>query len=191
MLTSINPLGERARGQKFSNTVAWYLVGSALGGTALGGLSGLAGAPLPDGRWKPITVGGIAVVAVAMELLGRTPPSMHRQVNEDWLGRYRGWVYGLGFGAQLGFGLVTIVPSASIYLIVAITFLSGSPAFGALIGGVFGLSRASAILLAVPARDPVSLRAMMRRLQDWLSPARVAVVVAQVAVGAAALMVVM
>jgi hypothetical protein len=31
-------------------------------------------------------------------------PSWQRQVDERWLTTYRGWVYGAGFGFQLGAG---------------------------------------------------------------------------------------
>ena len=39
---------------------------------------------------------------------------------------YRGWVYGVGFGAQLGLGFITLVACAAIYCAFAIEFLSGS-----------------------------------------------------------------
>ena len=44
MLASITPLGERGRGRHWGATVAAYLAGSVVGGGALGGLLGLAGA---------------------------------------------------------------------------------------------------------------------------------------------------
>jgi hypothetical protein len=190
MLTSINPLGERARGQRFANTVVWYVVGSTLGGAVLGMLGGLVGSPLPEGQWRVVVSGVVALVGALWDMRGNAPPSIHRQVNEDWLGRYRGWVYGLGFGAQLGFGLVTIVPSASIYSMVVLTVLSGSPMAGALIGGTFGLFRSSFIFAASTARDPSSLRTLMRRLQDLLPAARASVVTAQLLVVGVALWVV-
>ena len=56
------------------------------------------GAPPPPG------LGGAAVLLLAGLLLDRRVgglrlPTWHRQVDERWLARYRGWVYGLGFGA--------------------------------------------------------------------------------------------
>ena len=91
MLSSINPLGERARGQRFWVTVGWYLLGSLLGGVALGSLSGLMGSVLPAGSWLAFAVGVVSLVGAAMEVVGRRPPSIHRPVDEDWLTRYRGW----------------------------------------------------------------------------------------------------
>ena len=43
-------------------------------------------------------------------------PGPRRQVNERWLDEYRGWVYGLGFGAQLGLGVTTVITSAATYV---------------------------------------------------------------------------
>jgi hypothetical protein len=176
MLSSINPLGERARGQKFWLTTTWYVLGSIAGGLLLGSLGGAIGSLLPGGRWRLITAMGVVAVAAVLELADRVPPSLHRQVDEDWLTRYRGWVYGLGFGAQLGFGLATIVTSVSVHTTAAVTVLSGSWSRGALIGGVFGLMRSLPILSVLKAGDPSVLRAVMRRLQGRLSLAKLTVV---------------
>jgi hypothetical protein len=73
-------------------------------------------------------------------------PTIHRQVNEDWLTQYRGWVYGAGYGFQLGVGIVTIVTTAAVYLTLAGELLVGSVAGGALIGLTFGAMRAAPLL---------------------------------------------
>src|SRR6202035_3665982 len=101
MLASINPLGERARRTRWGRTVVWYTLGSMAGGLAVGATAGLVGAGL---RWvaspSPGAVGAVVVGACLAGLLldlgvgGVRVPSRRRQVNEDWLGRYRGWVYG-------------------------------------------------------------------------------------------------
>jgi hypothetical protein len=80
-------------------------------------------------------------------------PSSHRQVNEDWLGRYRGWVYGSGFGLQLGAGVATIVTSATVYLTLVAEFLVGSALVGALIGATFGIARAAPLAVRGRARS--------------------------------------
>jgi hypothetical protein len=108
-------------------------------------------------------------------------------VDENWLSRYRGWVYGLGFGAQLGFGLATIVTSVSVFTTAAITVLSGSWSTGALLGGVFGLMRASPIVAVLDAVDSARLRKVMRRLQDRLKVARITVIASHLLVFALAL----
>jgi len=106
---------------------------------------------------------GVALLYDATPLRGRLPTT-RRQVNEDWLTRYRGWVYGVAFGAQLGVGVATIVTSAAIYATGAVAFLCGDPAIGAAIGAVFGVVRAMSLLPAHGARDGEGLVELHRRL---------------------------
>ena len=54
-----------------------------------------------------LVVSVVGIVALVFDLGGRALPSVQRQVNEDWLVEFRGWVYGFGFGAQLGAGVAT------------------------------------------------------------------------------------
>lgn len=184
MLSSINPLGERARNQVFWRTVTWYWLGSALGGVAIGSLSGLVGSWLPQGSWRAVVAVLVAGIGASLDLLGRRPPSVHRQVDENWLGKYRGWLYGIGFGLQLGMGVVTIVTTAAVYTTVALSLLVGSPAMGSLIGLTFGTVRGVAILRVAKVQSPGALRGAMRTLQDGLSVATLMVVVAQFAAAA-------
>jgi sulfite exporter TauE/SafE len=179
MLSSINPLGERARGQRFWLTATWYVIGSLIGGAAMGAGAGTVGSFLPAGDWRIWATVGVLLIGMTLELLGKVPPSRHRQVDENWLTRYRGWVYGLGFGLQLGLGVATIVTSASVYTTILVAALSGSPVLGAMIGGAFGLVRSMPIVLVSTAGDPQSLRNVMRRLQARLPVARIVVVATQ------------
>src|SRR5205085_11088620 len=48
-------------------------------------------------------------------LLGIAPPFFLRQVNEDWLGRYRSWLYASGFGWQVGAGVTTYIMTAAVF----------------------------------------------------------------------------
>src|SRR3954463_16245240 len=109
MLASINPLGERARGTKFGRTFGWYLVGSVAGGALVGASFGLIGAGIrelsePSSTAMAIAVASVCAVGLALDLgvAGVRVPSLHRQVNENWLSVYRGWIYGPGFGFHLG-----------------------------------------------------------------------------------------
>jgi hypothetical protein len=183
MLASIHPLGERGRQQRYGVTVAAFVAASATAGAAFGALLGALGAFAAPARpwWL------LAAVAAA----GAPLPGPHRQVNEDWLVRYRGWVYGAGFGAQLGLGVTTIVPSGITWLVLACAFASGSVAGGAVVGAAFGVVRALPILLSARVHDPATLRTLLRRV-DALRPvaARAAAAVHLVAaagLGAAAL----
>ena len=169
MLASIHPLGERARGQSFATTVVAYTVGSVVGagalGAALGALGGLVGSG--DGTVALVVLAVAALVAAAVDRSGRPVPSWHRQVNEDWLTSYRGWVYGFGFGVQLGLGVVTIVTTAAVYLTWVAAFVTGSAAWGALVGAAFGLARALPVLAAGSLRTPEAIGARVGRLDAW------------------------
>jgi hypothetical protein len=190
MLSSITPLGERSRGNRWWLTVTAYLVGATLGGAATGVAFGLLGLPL---RWLEPTATQIAVVAAALGLAAlafdasggrlRLPRTSH-QVNEDWTSIYRGWVYGFGWGFELGTGLVTVVTAATIYLVFALALLSASPMLGAVIGATFGVARGLVILSAARVHSPDALLAFHRRLQESAPVAQGA------AIGADALVVV-
>ena len=137
MLTSISPLGERARGNRWSVTVGAYLLGSLLGGAAVGGLLGAVGQLLL--RPLPLVAALVCLAAAVADLAGLLPHG-RRQVDDTWLTRYRGWVYGFGFGSQLGVGVVTIVTSAATYAVWLLELLSGGWRAGLLIGkgGLWG-----------------------------------------------------
>ena len=189
MLGSITPLGERSRGRRWGITVtAFALAATAAGaglGAVLGALGGLVG--LSAAARTGLLAAAVAV-AVAVDLLpGVRAPGPRRQVNEAWLRRYRGWVYGGGFGIQLGLGVTTIVSTAAVYATGAAAFLAGSGAAGALVGGAFGTARAATLLAAGGVDDPGALATLDRRLVAWERPARVAALVAEAALVALAL----
>jgi hypothetical protein len=174
MLASINPLGERARNRRWGITVAAYLLGSLAAAAPLGALLGLIGAWLHHLVGAgPLVVAGGALAACALGAAfdlgigGLRLPTVHRQVDKDMLDEYRGWVYGLSFGFQLGLGVVTVVNTASIYVTLVLAFLSGSALTGLVIGATFGLVRAMVILSVWRVRHPEQLRQTYRRLQSW------------------------
>src|SRR4051794_32043273 len=168
MLASIHPLGERARHSRWWLTTTAYFAGSAVGGALLGAVAGMTGSLLRLSL-SPWAVAAVCVMIVALDLIG--VPSWHRQVNEDWLHRYRGWVYGGGFGFQLGLGVVTIVTTAAVYGVAVLAAMSGSWAAGALIGALFGVSRAIPLLSAAAVRQPEQLRRLHARLARAAAPA--------------------
>jgi hypothetical protein len=178
MLASINPLGERSRNRRFWATYAWYVAGSVVGGAALGGALGLVGSGIDAAVPRGATVTAalvlaVGAVALAFELpIGPRLPSIRRQVNEDWLARYRSWVYGGGFGFQLGLGVVTVVTTAAVYLTWALALLSGSLAGGLLVGATFGIVRALPLVAVARAHDPRGLRAVLRRVDAAAPVAR-------------------
>ena len=170
MLASIHPLGERARDRRWSVTVTAYVVGSTMAAALLGGALGGAGGLLPlEPGPTAILVALLAAAALAFDLRlgGLLLPTVHRQVDKDWLGLYRGWVVGAGFGVQLGLGVVTIVNTAAVYLALALALLTGSVVAGAAVGTTFGLVRAMVVLAVAGVRRPDQLRLALRRMQTW------------------------
>ena len=182
MLSSIHPLGERTRGNRWSVTAAYYVAGSTVGGAGLGGLLGIIGAGAAS-VWNPadsVVIGMVIAVLALSALLDLTRvrvPSLDRQVDETWMNRYRSWVYGGGFGFQLGTGVMTFVKTASIYALWILVVLGGSPVGGLVVGAWFGLVRAAALLTVGGVHDPATLRSYFRRMAD-LGPAAHAVAVA-------------
>jgi Cytochrome C biogenesis protein transmembrane region len=169
MLASINPLGERSRNRRWGATFAWYFAGSLLGGAVMGAAFGVLGAAFAavahvgaTATAVMVIVAGAVALAFETHAFGLALPTMHRQVNEDWLSRYRAWVYGGGFGFQLGLGLVTIVTSATVYLTWALAFIAGSVPAGLLIGLTFGIVRALPMLLVARVDTPGGLRDRLR-----------------------------
>lgn len=191
MLSSITPLGERSRGQRFGITAASLLLGAAGAGTALGAVLGLVGAALPLGATQRlVTLAAAASVGLALDLLpGRRLPTHLRQVDERWLHRYRGWVYGLGFGIQLGVGVATVVTASAVYLTLAGAALAPSVEAGALVGCVFGAVRGGSVLLGGWIDTPARLVGFHRRLERLDRPAAAAIVALQAVAVAAALVV--
>lgn len=166
MLATITPLAESGRGHRYRTTAAWFVAGSTLGGATLGAvmaaLAGL-GTSLPSTWLLPIGLAG-ALVTLAAELgvFGFRLPFHRRQVNERWLDQFRPWVYGAGFGWQIGTGLATYVMTPALYLMVLLAALSGKPAAALAVGTGFGLVRGLAVLLGRHISDPASLAAFHR-----------------------------
>jgi hypothetical protein len=186
MLASITPLGERSRGFSWRLTAFAFAVGAVATGAVAGAAGGAVGSLAPGGTWRGIVGLAVLVVAVGVDStpVGRRLPSTRRQVNEDWMTRYRGWVYGLGFGGQLGSGLTTVVTSAAIYAAALGALLSGTVPAGAAVGAAFGVTRAVSLLPARGARDTSGLVRLHRDLARFEAPARWLVVAAEaVAIG--------
>lgn len=171
MLSSITPLGERAKDNSWAVTTVAYVVGSTVGGILLGiVLSPLTHLAADLSTSTSLVVLGVALLAsAALDAAGVRPPTLRRQVDENWLTAYRGWVYGAGFGVQLGFGLVTIITSWSMWATVAAAVLMGgsgtTPLLAApAVGGVFGLTRGLVLLTVRRADSPQRLAALHRRI---------------------------
>jgi hypothetical protein len=169
MLATVTPLAEHGRGHRYRTTALWFIAGGFAGGATLG----LAMAALALGvRAASPSTATLAIVACALALLaaasdtrlgGFRLPFHSRQVNERWLDQFRPWVYGAGFGWQIGAGLVTYIKTAALYLMIALAALTASPAVALGIGALFGLVRGLAVLLGRTITSPATLAEFHRR----------------------------
>jgi hypothetical protein len=159
MLASITPLGERARGSRFWLTAAFFVGASIVAAAGLGALlGGLGSAALHavGGDVRLALLAAALLAGFALDVLGRLP-GPRRQVNEDWLREYRGWVYGAGFGGQLGVSVATIVTTSLVYATLCAAFLSASAGSGALVAGVGGAARGLTLLAGARVQAPDDL----------------------------------
>ena len=135
-------------------------------------------------RWALVIA--ICGLAAAVDGTGRRPPwPVHRQVDDGWMARYRGWVYGAGFGFQLGLGVVTIVTTAAVPAAWLLALLTASPGAGAAVGLAFGLSRGLPVLATARVHTPGGLWSFQRRFQAGEAAARWATVASLGALAAA------
>ena len=169
MLSTITPIGERGRGNRYATTARWYVAGAVTGGACLGAVAAVLSLVVGAhgaARLVAVAMGALVAAASDARVAGFAVPSHRRQVNERWLDQYRPWVYGGGFGWQIGTGVATYITTAAVYLLVLVVAVSGVPAL-ALAGGVlFGLTRGVAVLLTRRVRTGDDLRRLHAQVQD-------------------------
>jgi hypothetical protein len=176
MLASITPLGERGRQATWGVTVTAFLIGSTAAAAAAGALAGAAGAtvvPASVSAHARLAAFAVTVLcAIVLDARAGRVPGPRRQVDERWLDTYRGWVYGLGYGAQLGVGITTVVTSAATYVALIAAFLTVDAGHGALVVGCFGAVRGLTPIAAARVDRPDRLMAMHALLERWRAPSR-------------------
>ncbi|HJQ95832.1 MAG TPA: hypothetical protein VJ935_09030 [Acidimicrobiia bacterium] len=178
MLSVITPLQEQGRGNRFRATAIWFLLGATAGGAVLGGSMAI----LAEG-WQRLGAGEEAALVITSlgamlavvsdgRLFGVQLPGHDRQVNERWLDQYRSWVYGAGFGWQIGVGLATYIMTAGLYLLIVVAAVGASPSGALIIGAVFGIVRGLAVFAAGDVTTLESLNDLHRRFERWRQPVR-------------------
>ena len=173
MLASITPLSEVGRGHRFRTTATWYVAGSIIGGVTLGFCVAAVTVAVDALSPTSCAVTIVAFAASAVALLSDTRaggfqlPVHHRQVNERWLDRFRPWVYGAGFGWQIGTGLVTYIMTSAVYLMIGLSALSGRPLLGVVVGALFGLVRGLSVCLGRHLTSTEALTEFHRRFFVW------------------------
>jgi hypothetical protein len=193
MLSSITPLSEAGRGHRYWATVSWFLVGALSGGLTLGAVAALGATAVGSLGFSStasaalVLLAGLVTLASDLRLGGFHLPENPRQVERSWLDRYRPWIYGLGFGWQLGVGVATYVMSASVYLMVVVAAATGEPSLALGIVTMFGLIRGLAILPAAGVRTPGDLGELHRRIEHFRPASRVVAIAGQIGVLAMAI----
>jgi hypothetical protein len=192
MLSTITPIGERSRGNRFAVTATWFILGATLGGAVLG----LAAAVLAlvvalAGLSSTTALGFAAVLAIAASWSDAGVLGLHvryhtRQVNELWLDDYRSWVYGAGFGFQIGLGVATYIMTSAVLLLVALAALTGEPLVALAIGTLFGLVRGLGVLPAAWLTTPARLAMFHARFDARAAWSRRLVIVVEVGVATVA-----
>jgi hypothetical protein len=195
MLSTITPIGEAGRGNRFGRTAAWFILGATLGGAALGLGAAVLAATIRVADLSTdaaLVIGGLLAIAAAVAdagLFGIRIPYHRRQVNELWLDDYRPWVYGGGFGFQIGLGFATYIMTSALVLLVALAALTGNPLVALALGTLFGFARGLGVLPGARLTTPAKLVEFHRRFDARSAASRqlvivVEYVVAVVAVGA-------
>lgn len=185
MLSSITPMTEAGRGHRFSWTATWFVIGGVTGGLSLGAAAALGALGLSafgvSGTTLAATavVVGLVTVAIDTGIVGPGLPILKRQVNDEWLGTYRAWVYGAGFGWQIGAGLTTYIMTAGVFLVTALAVLTANPLAALVIGAIFGLVRGLAVLVGRDITSPALLNEVHRRLDTWAPASHLAAVAVQ------------
>jgi hypothetical protein len=179
MLSSIHPFGERSRNNSFGRTAGAHLAGSAVGGAALGVVAGGLGSiitrvasPTDDVRVTLVLASALAALLLEATSRERLLPTRARQVNENWIQTYRGWVYGGGFGAELGFGISTIITTTLVHLLVVSMLLVGSIPLAILLGVTFGVVRGATVFTTRNIDSPEGLRLFHQRLDAMRTRSR-------------------
>ena len=182
MLASITPLGERGRRSSWRLTAGMHVLGGVAGGAAVGSVAALVGMLMLAGIPLQVRIGALAAAlaaGLAWELVRGRVPGPRRQVDERWLDDYRGWVYGLGYGTQLGTGLVTVITNSAVYVVPAAALMSASPPAGLLIGAVAGAFRGLTVLAAGRVTSTARLLAFHDRMRVIERPVRATALLAQ------------
>ena len=194
MLSTITPVAEAGRGQSFRSTSAWFVIGSVAGGVTLGTLMAVIatlaarfGTTASVALWI-IVLASLLAAASDGRLAGFHIPGHDRQVNERWLDRYRSWVYGAGFGWQIGVGLATYIMTSALYLLILMGGLTAEPVAAIALGTLFGLVRGLAAYLAAGLDSTERLLAFHSKFESLREAVRqtTIVILAVVSVAAAA-----
>jgi hypothetical protein len=148
--------------------IAIYLVSGTVGGLLtgllLGGVASLWQNVVKPSNWWGVTFLALALV---LEAAGRSfrwfPPQRNKETPRSWTSRPPEF-WGLATGLVLGSGVATRIRFSAWYIAPIIIVLFGSVASGAVIMGVYGLTRVT--------MSEVLFRETVRGTRIWAVPRR-------------------
>ncbi len=150
--------------------VALFAIGAVTTAATLGALLGRAGGALP---YRATLIGAtvVAVAAILREsgVVRVGVPAVRRQVPEGWRRERPLALWSLGYGAILGAGVGTFVPTATFWAVCAGAVALGNPMTAAACMAAFGLGRA--LMVVGAGDDPIARLGRGHRL---VRPANVA-----------------
>lgn len=132
------------------------LVGSGLGGAALGSLLGaIGGTPVAGSILSStllllvLAMLGIAGARETLGLMRLRVWSPGRQVQAEWWGKYNTGAVSLLWGMQLGAGILSRFHTYGLYALVGLSLLTQNVALGAALMAGYGLARGVQPLLSL------------------------------------------
>jgi hypothetical protein len=168
-------LGEDRRGATLAASVTFAL-GAMVGGVVtFGGLALLGRAAGPGAGGVRAGLGvTLAVAAAIADWRGvKIAPQIRRQVPERWRWSTPLPVACALYGVLLGLAFTTFVLAFAVWALAGISFASGDPLLGAVVGVAFGLGRALPVLMMAPGfrgdgQGARLLDGMAREPRMWL-----------------------
>ncbi len=152
MVATIPAVSRAARGHRLVPTAFAHLVGSSLGGAVVGSALALIGFPLAlrMGEKRGLIIGIVALIFALGEfgLLKVPRPQRHKQVPAGWRARFPPEIVAGLYGVMLGTGVMTPIWFATVYVMFVWMALSGNMVLSAMIGAIYGATRAVPPILA-------------------------------------------
>ncbi len=146
MLGTIPAVSRVSGKNRWLLTASLHPLASALSGGAFGAILALLGSPLHPliGNWGLAIWLGVTFGYGLTELrvLWLPRPQRRQQVPAGWRGRFTPELVSAIYGGVLGVGVLTPIAFSSLYSLLVWVFLNGSSGYGAIVFGVYGLSRA-------------------------------------------------
>jgi hypothetical protein len=171
MALGLASLGEgRNRSLARGSATLLHLAAGALGGAVMALAVWLALTPartLFPGPTARLLVAGALALFLIGDVRGK-PLREKSQVPQQWLPRYGPSRAFAAYGAILGFGLFTPIPSFVVYSVFLVGGLDKHLAVPVLAGGLFGFARSLAVGVTAFAAGPTSRVLFRSSRSSWL-----------------------